>query len=72
MIPAAPTLWPMADGAPLACRDKLKMLAENHTELAQTLQDAFDDAILMGVDEAMFRDLLVRMVAGLDSPKRAG
>ena len=61
----------MADGAPLACREKLRMLAENHAELAQTLQDAFDDAILMGVDEQVFRDLLVRMVQGLDSPKRS-
>ncbi len=72
MIPTAPTTWPMPDGSPLACREKLKMLAENHAELAQTLQDAFDDAVLMGVDETMFRDLLTRIVQGLESPKRAG
>jgi len=46
------------------------MLAENHAELAQALQDAFDDAILMGVDEPAMRRILASMVAGLESPKR--
>ena len=72
MIPSAPTIWPGADGAPLSCREKLKVLAENHAELAQTLRDAFEDAILMGVDEAAMRDILAGMVLGLDSPRRAG
>jgi len=58
------------DGTPLACREKLRMLAENHAELAQVLQDAFDDAILMGVDEKVIRAHLAGMVAGLESPKR--
>ena len=71
MIPLPPEIWPGADGAPLSCREKLKMLAENHAELAQTLRDTFEDAILMGVDEAALRAILTGMVAGLDSPKRA-
>ncbi len=70
MIPPAPAVWPQADGNPVACREKLQMLAENHAELAQTLQDTFDDAILMGVDEGVMRDLLTGMVMGLESPKR--
>jgi hypothetical protein len=67
----APAVWPGADGAPLSCRDKLKMLAENHAELAQTLQDVFEDALLMGVDEAAMREILLAMVRGLASPRRA-
>jgi hypothetical protein len=67
-----PTLWPTADGAPLACRDKLRVLAENHVELAQTMQDAFEDAVLMGVDEAAFRRVLIDLVHSLHSPHRAG
>ena len=55
----------------MACREKLRMLAENHAELAQALQDAFEDAVLMGVDEASMRRILAAMVEGLDSPKRA-
>lgn len=69
MIPA-PATWPQADGAPVACREKLKMLAENHAELVQVMQDAFEDAVLMGVDEAAMRRILIAMVEGLESPKR--
>ena len=70
MIPP-PAIWPQADGAPIACRDKLRVLAENHAELAQVMQDAFEDAVLMGVDEPAMRRLLLAMVEGLESPKRA-
>ncbi len=66
-----PTLWPQPDGSPLACRDKLRMLAENHAELAQVMQDAFEDAVLMGVDERAMRAVLLAMVDGLESPRRA-
>lgn len=69
-LPRTPAIWPQPDGSPVSCRDKLKMLAENHAELAQTMQDAFEDALLMGVDEAAMRDVLRAMVDALDSPKR--
>ena len=72
MIPPPPATWPQSDGTPVACREKLRMLAENHAELAQALRDAFEDAVLMGVDEAAMRRVLAGMVEGLDSPKRAG
>ena len=72
MIPPPPTVWPQPDGAPVSCRAKLRMLAENHAELAQALQDAFEDAVLMGVDEQAMRGILSGMVKGLESPKRAG
>jgi uncharacterized protein (UPF0335 family) len=71
MIPPPPTIWPGDDGNPLACRDKLKMLAENHAELAQMLRDTFEDAMLMGVDESAMRAILAGMIEGLESPKRA-
>lgn len=71
MIPPPPEMWPGLDGNAVGCREKLRMLAENHAELAQVMQDAFEDAILMGVDEQAMRDVLAGMVAGLESPKRA-
>ena len=49
----------------------LKVLAENHREAAQILRDAFEDAVLMGVDEAAMRRILAEMIAALPSPKRA-
>lgn len=67
---AAPKIWPQPDGAPVSCREKLKTLAENHAELAQVAQDAFEDAILMGVDEAAMRAILSDLIQGLRSPKR--
>lgn len=71
-LPMPPAVWPQADGAPVSCREKLKVLAENHAELAQTMQDAFEDALLIGVDEAAMRQVLRDMVDGLDSPRRSG
>ena len=67
---APPELWPGADGAPVSCREKLKVLAENHAELAQVLRDAFEDAVLMGVDEAAMRRVLTDLVTALPSPRR--
>ncbi len=65
-------VWPQADGTPVACREKLKVLAENHAELTQTLRDVFEDAVLMGVDEAAMRAILADMVNTLRSPRQAG
>ncbi len=72
MIPPPPAVWPQPDGAPVSCREKLKLLAETHAELAQALTDAFEDAVLVGVDAEAMRQVLIGMVRGLDSPKRAG
>jgi len=72
MIPPPPSDWPGLDGNAVGCREKLKMLAENYEEVSQVLRDAFEDAILMGVNEAAMRKILGDIVAGLDSPKRTG
>ncbi len=72
MIPPPPDVWPGLDGTSLSCREKVKVLADNHAELAQMLRDTFEDAILMGVNETAMRAILTGMIAGLDSPKRAG
>jgi len=71
MIPPPPAAWPGLDGNGVGCREKIRVLNENHAEVAQVLRDAFDDAVLMGVDEAAMRDILLGMVQGLESPKRA-
>jgi hypothetical protein len=72
MIPPPPANWPGLDGNAVGCREKMKVLAENHAELAQVLRDTFEDAILMGVDEAAMRGILTGMIEGLESPKRTG
>ncbi len=63
-------LWPGVDGTPISCRDKVRTLEDNEAEARQVLQDAFEDAILMGVDEQAMRAVMAELVAGLQSPKR--
>ncbi|WPB86234.1 hypothetical protein [Sediminicoccus rosea] len=65
-----PAIWPGSDGQPISCREKVKVLVENHTEAAQVLRDAFEDAVLMGVDEAAMRAILAEIIATLPSPRR--
>jgi hypothetical protein len=65
-----PDTWPGADGLSLSCREKLKVLAENHREVAQVLRDTFEDAVLMGVEEQAMRRILADLIAALPSPHR--
>ncbi len=71
MIPDVPARWPGLEGQAVGCREKLKMLAENHAEAAQVLRDVFEDAVLMGVNEQAMRQILIDIVEGLESPKRS-
>lgn len=63
-----PDVWHAPDGTALSCREKIKVLNENLEELQQMAQDALEDAIIMGADEAQIRDVLRRMVEGLENP----
>lgn len=66
----AASIWPQPDGQPIACRDKIEVLDENYEELRHVMQDAFEDALIMGVDEAVMRDRIAALVTGLKTPKR--
>lgn len=61
-------IWTSPEGKPIACIEKLKVLNENYTELQQMMQDAFEDALLMGCDEAQLRLCFGELAAGLDNP----
>jgi hypothetical protein len=60
--------WLTPAGEPVACVEKLKVLTENLVELRQMAQDALEDAILMGCDEAQTRQVLADLMAGLENP----
>mgnify|MGYP003666624720 CR=1 FL=1 len=64
----APPVWAGPDGAPLTCRDKIKLLNENLKEIRDMAQDALEDAILMGADESQAREALRALVASLVNP----
>jgi hypothetical protein len=60
--------WKQPDGQPVGCRDKLKVLNENLEEIREMAQDALEDAILMGCDEAQVREVLHQLMDGLENP----
>jgi len=62
--------WPQEDGEPVSCRDKLEILNENYEELRHVMQDAFEDAVLMGVDEKYMRQVFQELVTQLKTPKK--
>lgn len=65
-----PSVWKTPEGAPVSCTEKIKVLNENLGEIHGMVQDAFEDAVLMGCDEAQVRDVLRRLVDALENPYR--
>lgn len=63
-------VWLQPDGAPLSCREKIKVLNENLEEIREMAQDALEDGILMGCDETQLREVLSALVESLDNPYR--
>ena len=64
------TIWRDAHGKPVSCLEKIKVLNDNVAELRGLAQDALEDAILMGCDEAQFRAELHALVEALTNPYR--
>jgi hypothetical protein len=63
-----PPIWLDPNGKALSCVEKIKVLNENIEEIRQLAQDALEDAILMGGDEAQFRTVMADLVAALENP----
>ena len=69
---ALPT-WRTPEGEPVSCIEKIKVLNENLEEIQAMAQEALEDALLMGCDEAQFRQVLRAMAEGLVNPyKKVG
>jgi len=61
-------VWRQPDGLPLSCREKIKILNENLEEIRGMAQDALEDGILMGCDEAQLREVFADLVGSLTNP----
>ncbi|HEX2581760.1 MAG TPA: hypothetical protein VHL08_07275 [Dongiaceae bacterium] len=61
-------VWRQSDGQPVACVEKIKVLNQNLNEIRQAAQDALEDAVIMGCDEAQIRDVLRALVDSLETP----
>jgi len=68
MSPVPEPVWRSPQGEIVSCVEKLKVLRENLEEIRQLCQDALEDAVLMGCDDAQFRGVLAELVQQLENP----
>ncbi|MCD8338601.1 MAG: hypothetical protein LUC43_00100 [Burkholderiales bacterium] len=57
--------WLRTDGTRIACKEKIKVLTENRQEITSLLQDALEDAILMGCSEKSFKEVYMDLLNSL-------
>ena len=60
--------WLRDDKSIVACTEKIKVMQENFEEIQQMMQDAFEDGLLMEVNEAQMRETLNAIVQNLVNP----
>lgn len=60
-------MWKYSNGNTISCTQELEMLNENYAELKQTLQDALDDAVLIGCSENEIKQIFVNLTKSLIS-----
>jgi hypothetical protein len=60
--------WVRDDKSIVACTEKIKVMQENFDEIAQLMQDAFEDGLLMDVSETQMREALMALVNELKNP----
>jgi hypothetical protein len=60
--------WVRDDKSIVACTEKIKVMQENFDEIAQLVQDAFEDGLLMEVSETQMREALMALVNELKNP----
>ena len=60
--------WLRDDRSIVACTEKIKVMQENFEEIQQLVQDAFEDGLLMEVNEAQMREALHDLVNALVNP----
>ncbi len=66
--PTTKRIWRAPDGTPVSCYEKLKVLEENLDEIREMAQEALEDAVLMGCDEAQAREVMRELIEQLEEP----
>ncbi len=61
-------VWKRDNGEIISCTEKIKVMRENLEELLQSLQDAYEDALLMDVSSQQFQQFLLEAVKNLENP----
>ena len=60
--------WRTPEGDVLACDEKRAVLNQNIDDVRRALQDAMDEAVMMGCDGQQFRTVARGIVESLTSP----
>jgi len=61
-------VWLTPQGEKVSCVEKIKVLNENLEEIKVMAQEALEDAVLMGCDEAQFRQVIQTIAESLVNP----
>lgn len=67
-----PDVWKQPDGSTMSCEESIIVLRDNLMEIEEICQEALEDAVLMDVSEAQFRDVLHAVVERLTNPYEKG
>ena len=59
-------LWIDKNNKIISCEETNKVLNENFIEVSSVLQNAFDDAILIGCDEDDFKKKIIKLMNNLE------
>ena len=59
-------LWIDKNNKIISCEETNKVLNENFIEVSSVLQNAFDDAILIGCDEKDFKKKIIKLLNNLE------
>lgn len=65
-----PERWVRPDGTTVACTEKLKILHENWREIHALVQDALDDAVLMGCTVKQVKQEYKRLIDEIECQYR--
>lgn len=66
-LPVLNAKWLQPDGSPVACMEKLKVLEQNLEEFRSLALELLEDAVLMGCDPQLVRDILKAEVEAVDT-----
>ena len=61
-------LWRMPGGEPLSCREKVRTLNAAYTELQALASELLADAVVMGCDETVTKEIMKASIDALPPP----
>ena len=63
--PLIPKYWIGKDKKKISCKEKIKVMQNNLDEFQEMLNDIYDEAILIGIDESQFKKVLLDFIRNM-------